>query len=255
MDGTILDQNSNVPRGFEQLIGQLLDKNIRFSLATGRHLVELQNFFPDIIDKIHIISQNGAMIYGPGLELLGTTTMPRDAIESLLSRLDIMKNIITIMYSTEEVYVLHPTREEMSFVRAHNIVCSEIDDFHPVSGNLCKLTLADYLGQLDIEKLKKEFKGQLNFASSGKNLIDVFDARVNKGRALRFIQERHAISAEHSMAFGDAENDYELLLSVEHSMAMGNASEKILSIAKHVVPSNKEHGVLKTIKRVIEGEY
>ena len=60
--------------------------------------------------------------------------------------------------------------------------------------------------------------------------------------------------ASHLMAFGDANNDKDMLELAEHSYVMANSEDKSLfNIARHVAPSNDEQGVLSTIENVVLG--
>ena len=79
--------------------------------------------------------------------------------------------------------------------------------------------------------------------------MDVMNSGVNKGAALRTIQEKLGISREETMSFGDYLNDYELLLEAKESYAMANAHDKLKEIAAHIAPSNREQGVMRVIRR------
>lgn len=83
--------------------------------------------------------------------------------------------------------------------------------------------------------------------------MDVMNADVNKGMALKQIRKSLGISYEETMAFGDYMNDYELLKEAKESYAMGNAHEGIKKIAAHITGTNDEQGVMNVIKHVVLG--
>ena len=54
------------------------------------------------------------------------------------------------------------------------------------------------------------------------------------------------------MAFGDSENDLEMLGLADFSYAMANGDEKIKRIASRLAPANTEVGVLQVIEQYLE---
>ena len=59
------------------------------------------------------------------------------------------------------------------------------------------------------------------------------------------------IKPEEMIAFGDDENDYEILQNVGKGVAVANAIPKIKEIADAITESNNEDGVAKYIEKVI----
>lgn len=53
------------------------------------------------------------------------------------------------------------------------------------------------------------------------------------------------------MAFGDADNDLDMIRSVKYGIAMKNATEHLKETAYHITDSNEEDGVAKEIYRMI----
>ncbi|MFR8178319.1 MAG: HAD hydrolase family protein [Christensenellales bacterium] len=68
--------------------------------------------------------------------------------------------------------------------------------------------------------LRAKLEGPLSIILSGEHWVDVMKPGVNKGCAMRGIQQKLGISAAECMAFGDYLNDCELLQAVGESYAM-----------------------------------
>ncbi len=66
---------------------------------------------------------------------------------------------------------------------------------------------------------------------------------VHKGRALAALAQRLGLTADQVMAFGDADNDLEMLEYARWSFAMGNAAPEAKATARHVTGANFEGGV------------
>ena len=64
--------------------------------------------------------------------------------------------------------------------------------------------------------------------------------------------ERWKIDANQIMAFGDSENDLEMLELAGYSFAMENGEEKVKRMAKYIAPSNNEAGVLQVLEQYLK---
>ena len=64
--------------------------------------------------------------------------------------------------------------------------------------------------------------------------------------------ERWKIDADQIMAFGDSENDLEMLELAGYSFAMENGEEKVKRMAKYIAPSNNEAGVLQVLEQYLK---
>ena len=69
--------------------------------------------------------------------------------------------------------------------------------------------------------------------------------------ALRFLQKKHDISPAETMAFGDYNNDFEMLQGASYSYAMENAHEKIKAIANYQTTNNDDFGVERVLEALI----
>lgn len=83
---------------------------------------------------------------------------------------------------------------------------------------------------------------------SGEHWVDVMKPGVNKGCAMRGIQQKLGISPEECMAFGDYLNDCELLQAVGESYAMENAHPALKKLARYIAPGNDDNGVMRVVR-------
>ena len=60
-------------------------------------------------------------------------------------------------------------------------------------------------------------------------------------------------SMENVMAFGDAENDIEMIKEAGIGVAMGNAMDSVKKVADVVTSSNDENGIGQVIDDLLEG--
>ena len=98
----------------------------------------------------------------------------------------------------------------------------------------------------------KKFSDRFEVTVSSDAWVDVINKGVSKASALVCIEKEFGIKPEECAAFGDYLNDVELLEAVGYGFAMANAKDEVKKIARYETASNKEHGVIKGIRRLME---
>ena len=73
--------------------------------------------------------------------------------------------------------------------------------------------------------------------------LEVIPASVNKGVGLRAACAALGLTLEQAVAFGDSENDIEMLRVAGMGFAMGNADDAVKAAADRVTLSNNENGI------------
>ena len=73
--------------------------------------------------------------------------------------------------------------------------------------------------------------------------IDIIPADGGKGNAIEKVLEYYHFERAESVAFGDGNNDIEMMQSVGTGIAMGNGSEQLKAIAKDVCGCAAEDGI------------
>ena len=76
---------------------------------------------------------------------------------------------------------------------------------------------------------------------------------VNKASAIKKITEKLNLNMDQVMAFGDAQNDIEMLKQVKIGVAMENAMDEVKKVSDLVTKSNDENGIGIVIDALLEG--
>ena len=84
--------------------------------------------------------------------------------------------------------------------------------------------------------MKERFDDRLYISKSLPHFLEFASPDVTKAAGLEFVAERLGFSAERTVAFGDGENDVELLDWAGYGIAVANADERLLAIADWVCP-------------------
>ena len=90
-----------------------------------------------------------------------------------------------------------------------------------------KLSLLSGEGNDDFDYVVRDWSSYLNNIYTGTRWCEFVSADTDKGYAVNLLMERFGISAAETMAFGDGENDADMLSFAGIGVAMGNAPEFI----------------------------
>ena len=103
-----------------------------------------------------------------------------------------------------------------------------------------------------LEEINQLFNGSVQAVSSGYGCIDILQAGIHKAWGLQELLKRWDIKAEEIMAFGDSENDVEMLRLAGIAYAMENADDKAKAVATDFAPSNSQAGVYQVLEDWLE---
>lgn len=85
----------------------------------------------------------------------------------------------------------------------------------------------------------------------GANWIEIMPKNVSKASALAYIAKENGFTLDEVMAFGDAENDIEMIRRCGYGIAMGNAMPAVKKVAFATTDSNERQGIAKAISRYV----
>jgi hydroxymethylpyrimidine pyrophosphatase-like HAD family hydrolase len=101
-------------------------------------------------------------------------------------------------------------------------------------------------------RLKASFDGRLYISKSLPYFLELASPEVTKASGLAFLAEHLGFTAERTVAFGDGENDVELLGWAGFGVAVANAHERVLAVADWVCPPAAEEGVAQVIEALLD---
>jgi len=105
----------------------------------------------------------------------------------------------------------------------------------------------DRLDELGAD-LRAQFDGRLFIAKSLPFFLELAHPDVSKGSGLQFVADRLGFTPEGTVAFGDGENDLELIDWAGYGVAVENAHSVVKARANFVCPSAEEEGVAQVIE-------
>lgn len=158
-------------------------------------------------------------------------------------------------YVNDELYVAEVTEEADRYAGFQNLPLHAVGDLAAwLSEPPTKLVTIDDPEVLDgLEaRMKERFAGRLYISKSLPFFLEFASPQVTKASGLAFLAEHLGFAAERTVAFGDGENDVELLEWAGFGIAVANAHPRVLAAADWVCPSAAEEGVAHVMEALLD---
>ncbi|MFT0848589.1 Cof-type HAD-IIB family hydrolase [Actinomycetaceae bacterium L2_0104] len=256
MDGTLLDDSSNIPERLWALIEKMKERGIVFVPASGRQYFTLASLFEAEIKGMPVIAENGAYVVRDGEEI-SSIPLERDFVVNTVELLrslerDHGRDLGIVVAGKKAAYVERSDEDFMYEVRkyyhSHRVLPDQLD----FDDDILKIAIFDFD---DAESGTAPFVTHLRESHavviSGEHWIDIMDTRVNKGTAVRSLQKELGVSEEQTVVFGDYLNDLEMIQASGPSFATANAHPDIIAAARYLAPSNSEEGVIQVLENIL----
>lgn len=254
-DGTLLDDNKQLPEQFPALLHALTQRGIRFIAASGRQYYNIRQQLPDdMADRVDYIAENGAITVMDG-SICSVDEMPAADIREIVRTVRSTPGCYPILCGADCAYFENDFEEMRFHCNMYYARLQLVDDVLDTieRDRICKIAVFNsHNAEHTSYPALLPFADRMQVALSGDCWVDVMNASVNKGAALHSLLERMGIPPERCMAFGDYLNDIQLLQAAGHPYAMENAHPQLLTLFDHTAGHNNHAGVLHTICRELE---
>jgi len=253
MDGTLLDENGQVPPETFDLILALRECGVRFVASSGRRYDRLCDFFSPVKDRMDFVASNGAQVFADGVQI-DREVYSHLAIRRLAKTVAMFPNMHLALFDRTKSYLLD---DEDKFVREVDKDLPNVERIYELPSPQVSIIKASIFcddGNVmdNAYVLQRELGGLFTFAPSGSSYIDAMQPGISKASGIAQVMEHHGIDASEVMAFGDAMNDYEIIRFVGTGCAMANGRPALRAVADRVIGSNVEHAVQSEMRRVLE---
>ena len=263
MDGTLLDPKGqlDLPR-LEKILDKLDQCDIRFVIATGNEVHRMRQLLGHLAERVVLVVANGARIFENN-ELIQAQTWDDAMVDKALAHFKGRECqdqfVVTAMNGgfvkkgtvfTELDKFMTPEMIEKLYQRMQFV-----DEFDSsLFGGVLKMSMVVGEERLDsvLQEINDLFDGHVRAVSSGYGCIDILQDGIHKAWGLVELLKRWNLKPEQIMAFGDSENDIEMLELAGISFAMENAEEAVKEIATKVAPANSQAGVYQVLENWLE---
>ena len=158
-------------------------------------------------------------------------------------------------YVDDELYVAENTSASEAYASFQNLQVHTVGDLLEwLNAPPTKLVAVGDPVELDglKQRMVDHFDGRMYISKSLPYFLEFANPEVTKGAGLAFLAEHLGFAQESTVAFGDGENDVELLEWAGYAVAVANAHERVLAVADLVCPPVTEEGVAQVIEAYLD---
>lgn len=255
MDGTLLNAEDKVSDRFFELEHQLRHKGVQFVAASGRQYYSIREKLDAIKDEIYIVAENGAFVKHREEELM-VKTLDQSACQNFIEIARKIEDAHIVLCGKKHGYVESKNQDFLEHFKEYYRDYKQTEDLTSIENDdFLKIAIYSFTGSRkntypDFKKFENDFKVKV----SGENWLDISNNNTDKGSAIALLQDRLAISKGETMAFGDYDNDLEMLDQAHFSYAMANASDAVKNAARFSTTSNNENGVVRILEELLEAK-
>lgn len=238
IDGTLLKFGAlNLSENTLKVLKKLKENGIIICISTGRTPTCIPNF--EGIEFDCFITFNGSYCFNKKDDIF-SNPLDNNEIATIIENANRINKPVSI--ATKDLIISNGKDKDLieyySFSHTPLIVSDEFDKYSKsdVYQLMISATKDDY------EKLIKNTK-HTKIAAWWDKAVDVIPANGGKGIGVNKVLEYYHINKDEAIAFGDGDNDIEMLEAVKYGIAMGNGSNTLKNIAYDVCGSVENDGI------------
>ncbi|MCA1055772.1 Cof-type HAD-IIB family hydrolase [Rossellomorea aquimaris] len=243
IDGTLTHhEDGSIPQNTKDAIKLLKDKGLVVVAATGRPLSMCSEIRELGIDTV--ISANGAYVKHHE-EVLHKVAMDSTVVKEVVEFSEEEKHGLSFytegfsMNGIQNADVMNALKETLS-LEEYPMIENEI--FNKEVYLMCL-----FADDEQVDKYIRRFP-HLTFKRWHPFVLNVLKEDVSKSLAIKKVLDYFQLESSQAIAFGDGENDIDMLELAGLGIAMGNGHERLKEVADFVTEKSGEDGIVYALK-------
>lgn len=251
LDGTLLTSDKKISDKTRESLIELQRQGIKLILASGRPTPGLFSEARKLLMHEfsgYLLSYNGAALHVyDSMETLHSQTLSLQQAHRIIDHSRKYPQMTMMTYNSHtllcEKVTAYRVLQEAKMCR---IAIQQVEDMHKaIDFEPFKFLFAiepSQMAQLE-EEFKAPFKDELSMVLSTPYYMEVMNQDISKGKTLHKLLDILHLKPEHLMAFGDGQNDLQMLKMAGTSVCMGNGDPLCKEAATFVTKNNDEDGI------------
>lgn len=243
IDGTLMIHGI-VPKDTRKALARLREQGIFVFVATGRHILEMEMLpVNDLVFDGYVLL-NGQVCLDKNREVVYEAPIPPEDIQRILP--DFEKKELPLMFvEKDRIYMNYIDEKVRIAQKAISTELPEVADYH-----------GDKVYQVDVFSGKVQINDVMARMSHCKMTrwnpyaVDIIPKNGGKTRGINAALRYWGLTWEEVIAFGDGENDMEMLEAAGTGVAMGNSEECVKQCADYVTGDADKGGIWDALKQL-----
>jgi Cof subfamily protein (haloacid dehalogenase superfamily) len=228
---------------------------LRVIVATGRMFRSVLPYLAQAGIDDPVVCYQGAVVADPASgRFLRHEPIPLELAREAISALE-GEGFHVNCYVDDELYVASVTPEAERYASFQSLPIHTVGELlawlSDPPTKLVAIDDPDVLDALEV-RLKRHFGTRLFISKSLPYFLEFASPEVTKASGLAFLADHLGFAPERTVAFGDGENDVELLEWSGYGVAVANAHERVLAAADWVCPPAAEEGVAQVVEAFLD---
>jgi Cof subfamily protein (haloacid dehalogenase superfamily) len=265
LDGTLLTSSKGITPYTREVIAEARARGCRFCLASGRSPGVIRAYHKMLGLDTPVIAHSGAVVWLPNDgRVLSERRLPQ---KPALDYIDfcIEEDLDWKLFTFDAVY--YPSREgRHGFYEDYNALARKygVPEFAYHDGltrdQAAELVAHDAFRisvvnpterQRSVLEAHAAAHAEMTFVYSMRTSFDAFPLEVNKWQGALKLCDYFGIDASEVVAFGNDENDIEMIRNAGHGFIVENSDSKLLACQATVIGSNDADGVAHAIRSFV----
>lgn len=265
LDRTTLNEEGRLSPGNRAALEYAISRGVHVVVASGRSFSALPRDVLAVPGIEYAITSNGAAVYhvpiGQRLHSYVLTPASVEAILDLTAGESVAyEAFVDGCPYAGAGYVADPlaygaTPQSLPYIQSTRTPVEDITAFirqHRTALDSLDLVVGSQADKDRIWDLLRRSVPDIYLTSSVQQLIEISHRDAGKHSGVRFITELLGIDRDQTAAFGDGDNDADMLAAVGCGIAMANASPACLAAADRVTLHHGQDGVAHGIYYILE---
>ncbi len=265
LDGTTLDSSKQVSEKNRNAIINAVKNGVHVCIASGRAFDTLPSVVTEIPGIEYAITSNGAAVYEiRDKKCLRSYKLTAESVKTILELTKDMPVTYEAFiegraYAGSE-YIHNPvkfgaTKEAIHYIQTTRTLIDDITGF--IRQHVNELDSIDIIVKdADMKEkvcdaIYKETQ-DVYITSSVKQLVEISYKDAGKKSGVKFLADRLGVSKEEIAAFGDADNDKDMIEYAGYGIAVANASASLKEKADYITLSNDEDGIAYAFANILD---
>ncbi|WP_158584762.1 MULTISPECIES: Cof-type HAD-IIB family hydrolase [Erysipelotrichaceae] len=269
VDGTLFNSKGKIGVKTKKTLMNLQKQGIKIAICSGRAPFELKG----VVDELELKRYEGYLLHGNGAGIYCVKNdkniqfpqvQPKELSEMIklahalhlfviISQygnyycsyslpLAIKREIAKRLYHPMRASKIIRMRQFAYMARNANMVEHLENHVHEAANKICIRGKPKKLHKAEAV-IRKKYPDKFNYFYLSEGSLEITDIHVSKAQALQALCDQMDIRLDQVIAFGDSNNDDEMLSVIPYGVAMQNAFSSTKKAASYITKSNDEEGI------------
>ena len=264
LDRTTLNARGRLSEANRNALLRAAAKGIHVCIASGRAFDTLPQEVVSLPGIAYAITSNGAAVYRIADKFcMRSLLLTPQSVEAVLAATKdypvVYEAFIEGTAYAAKAYIENPvkygaTPQAVAYVQATRHLKQDMVQFILDNKNRLDsmdIVVKDEQMRQQMMELVSAASDEVYLTSSIKNLVEISHKDAGKKSGVKYIADYLGIKREEIAAFGDADNDIDMLEYAGCGIAVANASQRLLAVADAVTAHHDEEGVAQAFEQIL----